>query len=74
MTDYNRDTIMAMAEKALRDFGGEVHFKFTCAHCGTRCTLADANLLYEEGECCNCGRMTKIEMAGFSLLAPLGRA
>lgn len=62
---------IALANEAIAKAGGssraEVHFKFTCMWCGERCTLCEANVLYEEGECCVCGRLTSITAGGMSL-------
>jgi DNA-directed RNA polymerase subunit RPC12/RpoP len=51
--------------------GWNVYFKYTCEKCGERCTLAEANLLTEYGECYECGHETKLEKVGF-LLASKG--
>jgi hypothetical protein len=75
MADRPRAEILKLADAAIVRHGGqaEVWFKFTCAHCGTRCTFADANTLYEQGECYDCGGMTVVAAAGFMLvLKPLG--
>jgi len=47
--------------------GADVLFKFTCEHCGERCTLQEPNVLYENGECFKCGNGTKIEFGGFTI-------
>ena len=66
--DLPREELQKLAEKTLRQMpGAVVHFKFTCAHCGTRCTLSDPNVLYEQGECCECGKLTTIDKGGFDL-------
>lgn len=69
--DLPRDQLVALAERTIRDAGGptraEIHFKFTCQWCGVRCTLNQANTLFETGECCVCGKTTKIDLGGFSL-------
>lgn len=63
--------LTALADRAILNGGGptlcEVHFKFTCSHCGARCTFQEPNQLYAEGECAKCGKVTKILVAGFSL-------
>lgn len=71
-TDYPRDVICQMADQAIAKNGGpelaRVYFKFTCEACGERCTFNEPNSLYEQGECCECGHMTTVTKAGFSLL------
>ena len=68
--DLLRDEIVRFAEETIASYGGaaKVYFKFTCGHCGTRCTLKEANTLYEKGECVGCGKETVIERAGFLLV------
>jgi len=46
-----------------------VHFKFTCEHCGERCTLSEPNMLRERGECYNCLKETAISYGGFMLVS-----
>jgi len=69
--DLPREELMLLAERTIKQYGGtkqaEVHFKFTCIYCGTRCTLQDANVLYEFGECAICGKQNEIAMGGFTL-------
>jgi hypothetical protein len=69
--DLPRDDLLKLAQYALRDGGGfenaTVYFKFTCRHCGTRCTLTEPFLLREKGECCECGKVTVIEYGGLAL-------
>jgi len=66
--DLPRQELMELAAETLRKYpGSEIHFKFTCTHCGARCTLADANRLYERGECGDCGKLTTITKGGFRL-------
>ena len=67
-TDYPREEILKKAIQALEQFpGAKVYFKFTCSHCGERCTFQEPNMLYESGECCKCGKDSPVTMAGFSL-------
>lgn len=47
--------------------GGEVLFKFSCSHCGERCTFQEPNQLFENGECHVCGKSTKVEYGGFAI-------
>lgn len=71
--DKPRDEIMKMADEAIKQFKDRgandvyVNFKFTCPHCGERCSFQEKNHLFEEGECFKCGKNSKIERAGFSL-------
>jgi len=66
--DLPRDELMKLASDALQQYpGAEVHFKFTCSHCGERCTLEDPNCLYESGICHQCGQETVITKGGFLL-------
>lgn len=69
--DLPREELMQRATEMVEGLGGEgrveVFFKFDCAHCGTRCQLAEPNKLYERGECCKCGKETEITHGGFSL-------
>jgi PHP family Zn ribbon phosphoesterase len=58
----------AAAADAVRKYpGAVVYFKFTCAHCGHRCTFTEPNALYERGECNACGKETEIKKGGFLL-------
>lgn len=67
--DLPREELVKAAEKALGPGGiyegATLCFKFTCEHCGERCILDEPNKLYEYGECCTCGKKTKIEYGGF---------
>ncbi len=69
--DLPRADLESCANRAIAQFGGpkqvSVKFKFTCMHCGTRCTLSEPNVLYESGICCECGKETMILFGGFSL-------
>lgn len=53
--------------------GADILFKFTCSHCGERCTLQEPNQLFENGECFACGKSTKIEFGGFMVQFVLGK-
>ena len=73
MTDYTdlpRDELQRLAQQRLDEFKGlaTVLFKFTCAVCGTRCTLREPNTLHEKGLCDKCGYETVIEKGGFMLI------
>lgn len=76
--DLPRDELCARAQQVLDEaeldphsmwhgYNVEVLFKFTCQHCGERCTLAEPNRLYENGECFACGQTTKIDFGGYTL-------
>lgn len=66
--DLPRKELVALADKTIAEAGGPskclVYFKFTCKWCGQRCTLVEANTLYEFGECQNCGRATPLGFGG----------
>lgn len=71
--DFPRAEIMKMADEAIKEArsrGVEAHvaFKFTCPHCGERCTFQEHDLLYEEGECFKCGKSEPVERAGFMMI------
>lgn len=70
--DRPRAEIMAFADETIKKFQdrgakAEVHFKYTCPKCGERCTFSEPNLLYEQGDCFNCGETHPVERAGFSV-------
>jgi DNA-directed RNA polymerase subunit RPC12/RpoP len=66
-----KQELMEAAERAILAAGGPtkayVHFKYTCANCGERCTLTEPNTLHEFGECHACGHKTLITEGGFLL-------
>ena len=66
--DLPREELQAAAQEALTRYpGAEIYFKFTCQYCGLRCTLVEANTLYESGECSACGKQTPITRGGFMI-------
>lgn len=69
--DLPRDELIRRAEEAVAPNGqwpgGDVYFKFSCEHCGERCTLQEPNKLYENGECFVCGKSTPINYGGFTI-------
>ena len=71
--DLPRDQIIKMAQDVITK-NCDVYFKFTCPHCGTRCSFNEKNRLYEEGECCKCGKKSKVDFAGFSLHIRFGNS
>jgi hypothetical protein len=74
--DLPREELVRRAEEIISPKGtypgATVLFKFTCEHCGERCTLQDENTLWEEGECFACGKKTKIEFGGFTIHFRIG--
>jgi len=70
--DLSREELMAAADRAVEQTPPgskiDIHFKFTCEHCGERCILSEPNRLYENGICCRCGKETVIEFGGFSII------
>jgi hypothetical protein len=72
ITNLPRQKLLERAAAVQRGFLAEgmavkIRFKFTCEKCGERCTLCDANILYETGECYSCGHTTRINEGGFSV-------
>lgn len=67
--DLPREELCDIAEKYILEHGGPevcvLHFKFTCQWCGERCMLEKPNTLFENGECCECGKETPITYGGF---------
>lgn len=74
--DLPRAELLQRAKRVMEDYPPEskpeIHFKFTCEKCGERCALEEPNILYEHGECFNCGHSTKIDKGGFMLQFVLG--
>ena len=67
--DLPREELMKLASETLERYPGAVlYFKFTCQHCGTRCTLQDPGMLYETGICYECSRETPITHGGFMVV------
>lgn len=67
-TDLPREELMALAAETLQQYpSANIYFKFTCQHCGTRCTLQTPNLLHESGICFECERETPILHGGFMI-------
>jgi transcription elongation factor Elf1 len=63
--DLPRAELMRQAQEVRQRTGADIYFKFTCLHCGERCTLADANTLHARGECHACGKETTIRKGGY---------
>lgn len=74
--DLDRYELMRRANLAIKDSPVPVdaYFKFTCEHCGERCTFQEPNMLYENGECHKCGKTTPFRVGGFSLHYKFGLA
>lgn len=76
-TNKPRKELLRLARAAIKQFEAEgvaveVHFKFTCEKCGTRCSLTEPNTLYESGDCHACGHRTQINQGGFALHIKMG--
>lgn len=75
--DLPREELMKRAAEVTADDGtwpgANILFKFTCEHCGERCTLVEPNVLYENGECHKCGKTTKIDYGGFTIHMVIGK-
>lgn len=69
--DLPREELMRLADQAVTESGGfwDVHFKFTCEHCGHRCMFQEPNMLFENGECSECGKKTEVKYGGFTLVS-----
>lgn len=67
--DLTRDELVESANKVVAESGVPVNvlFKFTCEHCGERCTFQEPNKLYEKGECHRCGKETVVKRGGYAL-------
>lgn len=66
--DLPRKQLQEAASRAIAENPtAEIHFKFTCQHCGERCTLEEPGKLYETGICFACGKETVIAKGGFML-------
>lgn len=67
--DLPREELISAANKVLEESTVPVDlcFKFTCEHCGERCTFQEPNMLYEKGECHKCGKETTVKFGGYSL-------
>ncbi len=59
---------VAKEAQAWMAMGHTIHQKFTCAHCGTRQTMAEPNRFFMKGQCQACGKETDIEAQGCGYL------
>ena len=73
-SDLPREEAMARASTLLRDKASEIYFKYTCEHCGERNTFNDPNTLWSEGECYSCGKISKVDRAGFMVVLDMKEA
>lgn len=76
--DLPKAQIVSRAERVIHLNGGpevaSVHFKWTCKHCGARVMFEEANTIYDDGECGECGKETKgIKGYGFMLVLTVPR-
>lgn len=62
--DYSLEECAEAAEKLIQERHAEVYQKFTCAGCGSRQTMPDANVFYTSGRCEECGHVTDIKAQG----------
>lgn len=63
MPDKSFWEIAEMGEKLI-NAGQEVHFKWTCDGCGARCSFTEANTLFAQGICGDCGVTTNLMVKG----------
>jgi len=73
-----REEILALARVAVRDHGGpdlaRVFFKYDCAGCDRRVTIAEPDTLPRRARCLACGAWTEIAGAGYMLQFRYGGA
>lgn len=67
MPDHPFNEVAALAEEAVAA-GATVHQKWTCAHCGARQTMEEANTFFKAGKCEECGEVTVIAKCNFLLI------
>lgn len=67
MSDHPFDEVVKTATDWIGR-GGTVHQKFSCAKCGERLTVAEANVFFEAGSCDRCGWITDIRKSGCNYL------
>ena len=71
--DLNREELVKAAQYATSSKGpwpgATVLWKFTCPHCGERCTMDE---LFENAECFACGKTSPVEYGGFSIMYTVG--
>jgi hypothetical protein len=71
MVTYNDYPLALCAEQVapLIAKGIKVYQKFTCAHCGSRQTMGDANVFFLSGRCEECQKVTKITHCNYMVHA-----
>lgn len=69
-TDYPIDALAITMQEAIYK-GGKAYLKFTCVYCHSRQTIDEANKLYTQGKCEECGTVTDIAKRGGNLLVIL---
>lgn len=65
--DHPFEEIVPAVEEQIKK-GNSFYQKWTCAHCGSRQTMSNPNLLYEIGKCENCNLITDIKFQGCNYL------
>ena len=70
--NLKRPELLIQAQEVIDKFSGpnryvEVYFKWTCNACGARVSFEDPNVLYEYGDCCECGHKQEVTEGGFRL-------
>lgn len=78
MADKPVEELLEMADSIIEEYSkkgqeAKVYFKFTCAHCGNRCTFEEPNTMYVSGHCDRCEKITQIKEAGFLLVVSPGQ-
>ncbi|RPH72699.1 MAG: hypothetical protein EHM78_02010 [Myxococcaceae bacterium] len=61
------DEVVIAANDAIAR-GADVYQKFSCAGCGQRLTMSEANTFFETGSCDKCGVVTDIKKDGCNFL------
>jgi DNA-directed RNA polymerase subunit RPC12/RpoP len=71
--DLGKQEIVELAVKTMKAYEGgaketSVYFKWTCPFCGARVMFQSPNIIYDSGECAQCGRTSEILRYGFTLI------
>lgn len=70
--DYPKEELIKKASDLLKQSPkAKVHFKFTCCHCGERCTMVEENTWRDWGECHVCGKLTEVTQGGLAVFFTL---
>lgn len=56
----------------VKKYGATTWQKWTCAHCGSRQGMEQPNVLFRQGECEECHKVTDITHCGFRMVMPFG--